>query len=1289
MKRYFILIIILLLSIGAYAEDLPFDFNNKWQVFHYKDYSITDNVFKGVTDSIPVLQLDDVNIDADKYRYLLFDAKLNNNASGSIYFAFENGQFAEDKKQTFWVENSKDFKTYVVDMKGSQNWLGSVKSFRIDVIYAPNTSVEIENIRFSDNPVVKEENKDNLLKELVSKNKKLSSEWEFPKDKNINLVVNSDNIKVSAINQAKYIIKSNEFSFENVGYYETLLKIVNINGNVKARIVLKDAFHKDLKDIINIYPNKSLTFECPKLAVFGQLIIEGDLKANTNISISNSYLKYLKDMSAQEDYKKKLNGLSWKASWIWIPKEVTVNYNTPYYFRNRLKIADVSKIKSAYTTLTSDDMGKLWINGSILPQGEFCDNWQRVDLYDIKSSLKNGDNVIGVEMMNRDNWGAVISETFIEFTDGSVMELNTDSNWKCSNKVNMNWSTSEDTDDNWYGAVSLGVPPAGIWSHRVDYVYIGKKIKCSDIKENLPNNIDTASVVDLDLSFNLEEKLSQDIVLSIDLIDNNNSFINLKKYDIKSGNNKVMIKDKIDINPYISGGKYKIRVYSPTLNLNILKDINITQNRKASLPKVRFDLSKGNPVFEINNKKYPTYNHCTFNTTANSEYIKNSADVGLNIYNINVENIYYEGNNTFNFRDVDKQVLAVLLNDPNAYIIIGTSFGGVDNPGLKAWNDENPDELCVDSNGNKNLPAYLGGTITCPSMASSKWLDSCDKIIKDMISHIENSSYADRIIGIMPNSGVTWEWQQWGSAVADATIYVDYSTHSRLAFIKWLENKYGDVASLNKAWNTNFASFDMVTIPTPKERSVADVGDFIDPVKHMKEIDFRRYYSELVADDVNRLCNTVKRESKGQMLTGTYYGYILYVLTPRRYQFIGHSALYKVLDNPNIDFLISPSIYSQREIGNGAGFMSVTDSVYRNKKVWIDQADLRTHYSTDTLASGTNNISDDIEVEKRHFSNALINGCSEQILDFSLGWVMGDTRLTSVLKKSIEIEKEVSNLDRKIQDTDLAFAVILDENSLDYTQLDSNIHFDTVTIPEMQFAHTGTGFDTYTLSDLKNIPTDYKMYVFLNTFRITKEQEEYINKNFKNNNKTLVFMMQPGITDGNTLDINRVAKITGINMNNINLKDLNVKPIVKDEITSFVDPNKTYGSGNIFSPIFSPLDGVSYGVLSDGVSSGLAVKKFDNWTSVYSSVPNLPSDLLRGIARYSGVHIFNYDKYDTTYAGDKLFSINTLSGGKRTFYLPIKTGVVKELFTNRTYDIKNGIIELELMPRSTTLFLYE
>jgi len=99
----------------------------------------------------------------------------------------------------------------------------------------------------------------------------------------------------------------------------------------------------------------------------------------------------------------------------------------------------------------------------------------------------------------------------------------------------------------------------------------------------------------------------------------------------------------------------------------------------------------------------------------------------------------------------------------------------------------------------------------------------------------------------------------------------------------------------------------------------------------------------------------------------------------------------------------------------------------------------------------------------------------------------------------------------------------------------------------------------------------------------------------------------------------------------------------------------------------------------------MGVKAFPGWTSIYVAAPNLPAPVLRGMARFAGVHSYNQEG-DVLYATRDLLAVHTVSGGDRTFSLPREVEEVYDLFERKPIARNTREFRVRLLPVSTALF---
>lgn len=983
----------------------------------------------------------------------------------------------------------------------------------------------------------------------------------------------------------------------------------------------------------------------------------------------------------------------WIGEWIWEKNYDPENKN-PVYFRRNFNIQSCKNIKSAKAIVTADNECIMYINGHKLPVGQFFNEWREVDIYDIKAFLIDGINTIAVKAVNLGGPAGLLAEAGISYNNGNNIFIKSDASWKCSNKYAEYWSKNDFDDSLWESAYSIGVPPVAPWGARVAYpVYLGL-VNCYTVKKiDYANKITAGTQSPFNIIMSCDKITNPDTELTVTLESNNILLFSKKIMGISCGND-LIINEKMDIPEYIEPGRYIIRVTFPNSSIAGNQIYKIQNNSvylpvelvsgatKESFPVSSINLNGATPLFTINGNSYITMH---FMSDFKKEHILNFSEEGFNINFLEKFESKYDKDGNIDFSWIDEKCIKALSANKNAFFVLTVTFDNILNAGMKNWTDGHKDELVMTSDRRTKMKIYGDSLSEAPSMASDEWRKMSEDFIRKLVNHLQKSKYGERVIGILPCGGVTFEWQYWGSIEAENN-FIDFSKPYQSAFRRYFKNKYVSIENLNKSWNTSLVSFDDVQIPSKEERC-SILNTFIDPLKNRKLIDYAQFHSELVADVILQMSKAVKEESKNKLICGTYYGYINHVLGKYRYQSIGHFALNKLLNSPYIDFLISPSMYSDRDIGGGSGHMSAFASIRLHKKLWIDQADIRTLHALDQV-SGAKNLADSKAVLQRHFAVNLIKGISTEWYDFSAGWISSDKRFMDLTGKFYQIEKDVSKVSRKTYSTDNSIAVITDEKSTYYTACASDIHAETVGRQYKELSLTGAGFDTYLLDDIEKMPK-YKCYLFLNTFRISKEQREYINSKLKKDNRTLIFVYAPGYSDEQKISVDGISDITGLIIKafdkTVALK-VNVNNL-KNKVSKYLKVNSSYGTDIACNPIFYPEDGVPVGVISGTDKNGLVIKENKDWTLVYSAAPVLPAALLRGIIENSGVRISNSFDGDVTYAGDKMIAVHTLGGGKRTINFPKGCMEVKELFTDKTYPLQDGLMKIELTPRSTFLFL--
>jgi hypothetical protein len=272
-------------------------------------------------------------------------------------------------------------------------------------------------------------------------------------------------------------------------------------------------------------------------------------------------------------------------------------------------------------------------------------------------------------------------------------------------------------------------------------------------------------------------------------------------------------------------------------------------------------------------------------------------------------------------------------------------------------------------------------------------------------------------------------------------------------------------------------------------------------------------------------------------------------------------------------------------------------------------------------------------------------------------------------------------------------AVFIDDESFYYESC--RYHLDIPLIFQQRLwglPKTGAPFDLYLLQDLvEGRIKPYSLYVFLNAFRLDEKRREAVKRQVRKAKSTALWIYAPGYIQ-NDLSLKNTEDLTAFRLG---LGEQPWGPLVhitdySHPITAGLPQDLVWGTNNKLAPIFY-VDDPEAKILGQVVYSqgdcrpGFAIKTFPEWTSVYVAAPNIPAVVLRNIARFAGVHIYN-EAGDVLYATSQLLGVHTVSGGPRTFKLPQLVEEVYDLFEHKTLARNTDVFRVTLPPASSVLY---
>lgn len=217
----------------------------------------------------------------------------------------------------------------------------------------------------------------------------------------------------------------------------------------------------------------------------------------------------------------------------------------------------------------------------------------------------------------------------------------------------------------------------------------------------------------------------------------------------------------------------------------------------------------------------------------------------------------------------------------------------------------------------KWIEAHLDETVETPtgrreSLYSDLFKYDGAELLKELVSHIRNAPYADRIAGYQLCGGTTQEWMHHDLSGSFSKMGVE-------KFRRWMKEKY-----------------DITDVP---DLTKDDLG---------KDSCYGEFCCEEAAKTVEHFAKVLKEHINGEQVAGVFYGYNAYVNNP----LWGLHGLRLIIDSPYIDFFSSPCCYDEnRSLGFDWGDMLTAQSVKEHGKLYFVECDIRTHLTQRMQAS--------------------------------------------------------------------------------------------------------------------------------------------------------------------------------------------------------------------------------------------------------------------------------------------------------------------------------------------------
>lgn len=343
------------------------------------------------------------------------------------------------------------------------------------------------------------------------------------------------------------------------------------------------------------------------------------------------------------------------------------------------------------------------------------------------------------------------------------------------------------------------------------------------------------------------------------------------------------------------------------------------------------------------------------------------------------------------------------------------------------------------------------------------------ELLKEVVSHIRNSDYADRIAGYHLCGGITQEWM-------NHDLYGSFSEMGVEKFREWSTRKYG-----------------------AESFRLPEKNDFESGVASETYCRYCEFCNQMTSETVEHFARTVKEFINNEQIVGVFYGYNAFVNDP----LYGLHGLNNIIDSPYIDFFSSPCCYDgNRSLGMDWGDMIPVDSVRLHGKLSFIECDIRTYltrgmqksrpgrYPDDiyltvdadgnkTVWSGPDTLSLSLSAIRKAFAHQLSKSSGIWWFDMWGGWyhdekIMAEIGMMKDISESL-IKKDTSGF------PSAETVLFIDEKA--YANIArGNPLMSSVNNIRVAMGNTGIPFDIYMVEDAEKVIRNYRAAVFTAPF---------------------------------------------------------------------------------------------------------------------------------------------------------------------------------------------------------------
>lgn len=534
--------------------------------------------------------------------------------------------------------------------------------------------------------------------------------------------------------------------------------------------------------------------------------------------------------------------------------------------------------------------------------------------------------------------------------------------------------------------------------------------------------------------------------------------------------------------------------------------------------------------------------------------------------------------------------------------------------------------------------------------ASKTWRSDTSDYMQILLQHAEKN-YSNHIVAYMLGSGGATEWHDRSRG--------EESVYRLAAFRQWQKKQGKTQTDIPTRMERDSGSYDFNTTyidhscyyngidPTGcyEQLFPKGVGLMRTPEQDQAALDYWRFCNEFNADTASFFLANARQIIRPETELGMFFGYGVgqWMLVSS-----GHLAYERLLDSPDLDFIMAPIDYVGRGMGRGSTSMTVKETIRLKGKRMLQEMDQRTYTSNRKLADYVElpdplkNKADAVVIKdntdskelaekfsmatdgvwkndeeivagmKRDMAFCLINRDSLWWFDMWGGFYKGE-KVFAALKQIKQIWDEQS----QFQGNDISEILMVKDpdNMYFLNDLDARCGtFHSKTLDALSM--TGMPYTVCSFNDLDRLEMKtFKLVIFCHPFELTDKHQEILNRLVLKDQRSVIWLYGPGIINNGKWDPENVKTVCG---------------------TSFK-------------------------------AEGVNTVEMGDWTSIYVHNPDvLTPAIMQAIAIKSTCHLYS-SKLRPVCANDRLLSVHT--GIEETIEIKLrrKTGKVTELFSGRVW----------------------